>query len=100
MRRVDRPTDVGEDALHQERWDPGGNQGVYLSCWPSLQGTLNIRENATPYLATHQEGDNPFNNIESYDNFFYAALQVAIISTQTGVCSHFQLICLSVDTIL
>ncbi|KAF9650402.1 hypothetical protein BDM02DRAFT_3185438 [Thelephora ganbajun] len=31
-----------------------------------------------------QEGDNPFNNIESYDNFFYAVLQVAIISTQTG----------------
>jgi len=30
-----------------------------------------------------QEGDNPFNNIESYDNFFYSTLQVAIISTQS-----------------
>ncbi|KAF9647780.1 hypothetical protein BDM02DRAFT_3187683 [Thelephora ganbajun] len=34
-----------------------------------------------------QEGDNPFNNIESYDNFFYAVLQVVIISTQSGFTS-------------
>lgn len=58
-----------------------------------------IRENAAPYLLIYQEGDNPFNNIQSYDNFFYAALQVAITSTQTGVCSRFRLICLEVDTI-
>ena len=97
---MDRPTDVGEDTLHQGRWEPRGSQGVYLSYWPSLQGTSTVRENATPYLAIFQVGDNPFNNIESYDNFFYAALQVAIISTQTGVCSNFQLVCLGADTIL
>ena len=52
------------------------------------------------YSMMHQEGENPFNNIESYDNFFYAALQVAIISTQSGVCFDFQLVCAGTNTTL
>ena len=47
-----------------------------------------------------QEGDNPFNNIESYDNFFYAALQVAIISTQSGVRFGFEFAHADTDTTL
>ena len=53
-----------------------------------------------PLLNISQEGDNPFNNIESYDNFFYAALQVAIISTQSGVCFNFRFARADTDTIL
>lgn len=51
-------------------------------------------------LNVSQEGDNPFNNIESYDNFFYAALQVAIISTQSGVRFNFRFACADTDTVL
>ena len=51
----------------------------------------------TPRSMTPQEGDNPFNNIESYDNFFYAALQVAIISTQSGVRFSFEFACAHTD---
>jgi len=51
-------------------------------------------------LNVSQEGDNPFNNIESYDNFFYAALQVAIISTQSGVRFNFRFAFTDTDTVL
>lgn len=54
----------------------------------------------TPHSTIYQEGENPSNNIESYDNFFYAVLQVAIISTQSGVCFDFRLSCADGDTIL
>jgi hypothetical protein len=53
-----------------------------------------------PMLNVSQEGENPFNNIESYDNFFYAALQVAIISTQSGVCFNFKFARTDTDTVL
>ena len=59
-----------------------------------------LEQICVPYSTIYQEGDNPFNNIESYDNFFYAALQVAIISTQTGVRSNFRLVCVDPNTIL
>ena len=52
-----------------------------------------------PLLNVSQEGENPFNNIESYDNFFYAALQVAIISTQSGVCFNFRFACADTDAV-
>lgn len=53
-----------------------------------------------PCSTVYQEGDNPFNNIESYDNFFYAALQVAIISTQSGVRFDFRPVCANANMVV
>jgi len=37
-------------------------------------------------IKSSQEGDNPYSGIQSFDNIYYAALQVIVVTSANGVC--------------
>jgi hypothetical protein len=43
-------------------------------------------------IVSVQEGENPYSGIQSFDNIYYAALQVVVVTSANGVrvlCSYF-----------